>query len=309
MGSAIVNGFRTSRAAWPVAVILWAWSVLLAGPASMPFLAWLRGQLAYTPEGDRLLERFRFDLFAELTRSAQGPAWAALMGSIVAMVIVATLGRAFITGGLVDALSADASGSTLSRFFGGAGRSFLRNLALLVVNGMAMALAILLTSVITGVMAMPLQGSPSPLIAFLGLFGPLAVTGLIAVFFLIVYDYACIRTARGAGVWRGWLGAMLFVARRAFGAFGLWLAAGVATAVAALVYLGFRTLVPAGTWPLIVLMIVVQQLFVLVRAGIRVALVAAELHYMPVPAAAAVEPGPAPASPAPEPEPREQMSA
>jgi len=66
-------------------------------------------------------------------------------------------------------------------------------------------------------------------------------------------------------------------------------------------YLGFRDTVPAGTGPLILLMAVVQQAFVVVRSWLRVALLGSEIALVdrlrPLPVA------PEPPQPAGEPEP------
>jgi hypothetical protein len=85
---------------------------------------------------------------------------------------------------------------------------------------------------------------------------------------------------------------------------GTW---GVNTVLGALalgLYVAFRNAVPAGTGPLVLLMLVVQQAFVLVRSWLRVALLGSEIalvqHLRPLPVAKepsqlAVEPLPGPA--------------
>ena len=69
-------------------------------------------------------------------------------------------------------------------------------------------------------------------------------------------------------------------------------------ALALALYVAFRNAVPAGTLPLVLLMVVAQQAFVLARSGLRVALLGSEIALLerlrPTP--------PAPAPPAPEPD-------
>jgi hypothetical protein len=71
-------------------------------------------------------------------------------------------------------------------------------------------------------------------------------------------------------------------------------------------YVAFRHAVPAGTGPLVLLMVVAQQAFVLVRSGLRVALLGSEIALVerlrPLPSAPA-PPAPGPAQPVAEPEP------
>jgi hypothetical protein len=298
MRYALADGLVAARRAWPVALVLWAWTLVLAGPASLPFFNWLRGQIGYSPEGDLLLQRFRLDLFAELSHSAQGSAWAALAGAVVAMLFVAAIGRAFVTGGLIEAMSPAATGPMLWRFFGGAGRWFLPNLALLVINATAMFVVLAIASVATAIAVSPLADTSSPAVAWIALVGPLAVSGIVVLLFAIVYDYACIHVARQSGIWRGWLGALWFVARHLVGAAGLWIVIALLTAAGLAVYLGVRSVVPASNWPLIVFMVILQQTFMLGRAWLRAALVAAEVRYAPVPV---LPPAPAPAPAAPPP--------
>ena len=84
---------------------------------------------------------------------------------------------------------------------------------------------------------------------------------------------------------------------------GTWGVNAVLGALALGLYVAFRNAVPAGTGPLVVLMVVAQQAFVLVRSGLRVALLGSEIALVerlrPLPAPAppqpAVEPLPGPA--------------
>lgn len=293
MTAALAEGFRTARRAWAVALVLWVWTLFVAGPASMAFFSWLRGQIAYAPEADLLLQRFRFDLFAELARSSEGAVWAAIFGGLFATMALAAIGRAFTTGGLVEALAPGSSGPVMWRFFGGAGRWFLPNLGVLVLNGVAMVAVVLIVSLVAGIAVRPLTDTLSLPLAWIEHAGPIAAAGLVLLFFAIVYDYACIHVARQVRPWRAWRSAVAFVARRLFGAVGLWIVMALLTAVVLLAYLGYRTVATSTTWPLIVMMVAAQQLFIVVRAFLRAALVAAEIRYLPALPAPVVQPEPA----------------
>jgi hypothetical protein len=91
---------------------------------------------------------------------------------------------------------------------------------------------------------------------------------------------------------------------------GTWGANALLVALALGLYLAFRDAVPARTGPLVLLMAVAQQAFVLARSWLRVALLGSEIALVerlrPLPAApapAAPEPAGEPPQPVFEPEP------
>jgi hypothetical protein len=67
------------------------------------------------------------------------------------------------------------------------------------------------------------------------------------------------------------------VARHPLATLGLWAGNALLVLAVALAYLVLRNLVPAATWAGIVLMAVAQQLVMLARAGLRIALFASEI--------------------------------
>jgi hypothetical protein len=284
MRRAVGGGVRSAWRAWPVALVLWLWTLLLAGPALGVFAAWLLPRLAYAPEGDVLLGQFSVGMLVELMRAGDGGARAMIVGAVAGMVVTAAVGRAFLMGGLIEVLrpvGADAATEAplLARFFGGAGRWFLPNLGLLALTASGGALAVTAAFFAVRLVTAPLAESSSAVLGSVALLGPPVAAAVVVILFSLVYDYACIGRARPRGFWAAWLGAIAFVARRLPGALGLWLAAGGLVALAAAAYLAFRSVVPADTWPWIVVMIAAQQAFTLVRAWLRTALVGAEIRY------------------------------
>jgi hypothetical protein len=129
--------------------------------------------------------------------------------------------------------------------------------------------------------------------------GAVAVAALVILLALLALDAARIRIVREDAR------RVLTVVRSGFavvlGHPGKWLGTWGVNAILGVLalglYIAFRNAVPAGTGPLILLMLAAQQLFVLVRAGLRVALLGSEIALVerlrPLP------PAPAPAAPEP----------
>jgi hypothetical protein len=168
----------------------------------------------------------------------------------------------------------------MHRFFRGAGRFFLRNLVMLVLNTVLLALLAGLLFVLGRAVTKPLEDTLSVSLAWLRALLPLALGGIGAWFALMVYDYACVRlvTEDNRRPVRTWLSAIGFTARRFFPAAALWLLPGLLLAVAAVVLLAPTAGIPATTGA-VLLVFVVQQLFTLARAWLRAAVVASEIEF------------------------------
>jgi hypothetical protein len=171
--------------------------------------------------------------------------------------------------------------STMHRFFRGAGRFFLRNLVMLVLTAIGLLLLPAALYLLFGYMVKPLEGTTSEALAWLRVLLPPIAGGLGAVFFLLVFDYACIRLVceRSHRPFSSWFSALAFVGRRFPSTLALWVLPGLLAAAALLLYFGYSHAVPGVTGGRILALVIVQQLVVLVRAVVRAATVAAELHY------------------------------
>jgi hypothetical protein len=171
--------------------------------------------------------------------------------------------------------------STLHRFFKGAGRFFLRNLVMLVLSAVGMLVVASALYLLFGFLVKPLEDTTSEALAWVRMLLPVVVGGLGAVFFLLVFDYACIRLVceRSHRPFASWFSALVFVGRHFPSTLALWVLPGVLAAAALLVYFGHAHALPTVTAGRIIVLVIVQQLVVLVRAVVRAATVAAELHY------------------------------
>ena len=171
--------------------------------------------------------------------------------------------------------------STMHRFFRGAGRFFLRNLVMLVLTAVCLLLAASALYALAGFLVKPLEDTTSVALARLRMILPPVAGGLGAVFFLLVFDYACIRLVceRSHRPFATWCSAVAFVGRHFPSTLALWVLPGLLVVGALLVYFGYSHAVPAVTAGRILFLVIVQQFVIVARAVVRAATVAAELHY------------------------------
>jgi hypothetical protein len=169
----------------------------------------------------------------------------------------------------------------MHRFGRGAGRFFVRNLRLLLLHLVAAgALVVAVAAVGVGI-TWPWRHSVHAVPAFLTLAVPGVMTLFGLAFFSIVLDYARIRLVAGDGrlMVSVWLGALRFVVRRLGGALGVWVSLTVMIVLATVLFGAYGQLVPSTTWTQVVLLVIAQQVFMIVRSGLRIALLSAEIDY------------------------------
>jgi hypothetical protein len=280
------------------AALLWLANLVLAAVVVGPFWLRLHGALAHAPAGDRLLEGLSVGLLVDLAREHGG-----LLGPLILSTLpvlgAALLFNAFAAGGVLEVLIADRPGTVFERFAGGGARFFGRFLRVGVLAGVVVTVvagSVLGATAAATRNAWESEWEPAPLFGWLA---GVAVAGLAVVVVLLALDLARVRIVRDGRrrVMRALFGSLWLVLRHPVATVGLWIAVAALFGVVLALYLGLRSLVPAASWPGIVLMIVVQQAVMLARAGLRVALFAGEVEVVErlLPA------GPGPTPPADEP--------
>jgi hypothetical protein len=281
MNATITAALRSGLAAsWrrpKLVLTVWAWSLLLALAASLPFFRWLAEALSRSPEAELLARRFSFALFFELQQQAE-PAMAMVWGAALGALLLGFLANPLLAGGVLEALGSRDDRPFLHRFFRGAGRFYGRFLGLLLWSAAAAAVVAGLVAAALGAALDGLRESawePGALVAQVLVIG--AVVAVLALFWMGL-DYSRIEVSRGdgRGVWRAFLSGLRFVLRHRGRAFGLLAASWVLLGLLAAAYLAFRQAVPSHTAGLIALMFAAQQAFMLARTGLRVATLAAE---------------------------------
>ena len=297
MTARIIDGLRTAARNSKLTWLLWAWYGLLALVPAFPVWRWWNQVLGSSPEGAAVLKRFDLGVFLDLTRS-EGVGGLGLMSSAAAAAAgLALVSSAFAFGGILEVLgSEDDQRPFMHRFFRGGGRFFWRYLRLAIMAAVGVALATGLVSAILTAVLKPLSESEWEPGFYLAGAITVAVVLLTAAVFLLALDYARIRVARDDSrrMLRAYAAGIGFVLRRAVSVYGIAFAFLVIEAAFVVAHLAYETNAPAaGTWGAIAALVLVQQVVVLSRVFVRVAMVATERSFY---AAALPEPLPAPAA-------------
>lgn len=279
MVAPIVLGLRRAVRLPGLAALLWCANLLFAAVVAVPFWLRLHGAIAAAPAGDRLLEGFSFGLLADLAREHGG-----LLGPLVLSVLplfgVMLLVNAFTAGGVLEVLQGGRPGPLLERFGSGGMRFFGRFLRVLVLAGIVLAIAVGSIVGATAAATRDLRESewePAPLVGWLA---GLLLAGLVTLIVLLALDLARVRIVRDRRhrVMRAFFGSLWLAVRHPVATVGLWITVAALFGIVLALYLGVRSLLPAVSWFGIALMVVVQQVVVFVRGGLRVALFAGEVE-------------------------------
>jgi len=298
MAARIIDGLRAAARNATLTWLLWAWYGLLAIVPAFPVWRWWNQVLGASPEAAAVLKRFDLGVFLDLTRS-EGVGGLGLMSAAVAAAAgIAVVSSAFAFGGILEVLgSEDDRRSFMHRFFRGGGHFFWRFFRLAIMAVVGVALATGLVSALMTALTKPLAESEWEPGFYLAGAITVAVVLLTASLFLLALDYARIRVARDGlrSMLKAYASGLGFVLRHLFTTYGIGIAMLLLEVALVLCYLVYETNAPAaGTWGAIVMLLALQQLVVLGRVFVRVAMVAAERS---VYAAAAAVPLPVPIVP------------
>jgi hypothetical protein len=303
---ALGYGLGTAARRPRLALMLWAWNLAIAAIVTAPVWRWWTDALSNAPAADGLLDGLDLAILAELTRYDRTSVWSLVRSSLGAGILAALLTNALVVGGILEVLLTDDSRSFMHRFFRGAGHFFWRFLRMLVMSVVAGLIALIAAGAAVGLIVRPLAESTWEPGWVLAAFIQLVILGLVVLWFYLALDYARIRVALDDSrrTLRAWLGSLGFVCRRFFGTYAITTVIALLLLVLAGLYLGYCGVIPAKTRATILLMLLVQQAFMIVRSGLRVAHLGAEVeYYRHVRAMAPVSIAPAVSEPEPGPEP------
>ena len=309
---AIGYGLGTAARRPRLALTLWVWNLAIAAVVTFPVWRWWSDAFGNAPATDSLLNRLDFAVLTDLTHYNRTSVWSVARSGLTAGVFVALLTNALLVGGVLEILLTDDSRSFMHRFFRGAGHFFWRFLRMLAMSVVAGLIALTAVGAVLGLILRPLSESAWEPGWVLAAIFQLVVLGIVGLWFYLALDYARIRVALddSRGTLRAWAGSLGFVCRRVFGTYVITIVIALFLVAAAGLYVGYCAGVPAGTRATIVLMLVVQQVFMIARSGLRVAHLGAEVdYYRQIRAMAPIGVAPAaaaePAAPEPAPAPRE----
>lgn len=271
--ASLVAGLRRASAQPRLALMLWLVNLVLALVAAGPAASTLHALLADAPAGDRLLEGFSFGIAADLLKAEPGR-FRLLFALVIVAAVLALLANTATTGGVLDVLTTDDRRRFLHRFGRGAGRFFGRFLRAGLAAGLVVAAGAAVATAALRLLKRRLEDSPwEPMPFALGLAWLVLVAGL-AVLVLLALDVGRIGIVRedGRSALRACWTGLRFVLRHPFAVLGIWAGCACLFGVVLAAYLGVRSTVPAASALGIALMVVAQQLVMLARAGLRVAL-------------------------------------
>ena len=298
---AIGYGLGTSTRRPRLALTLWVWNLVIAAVVAFPVWRWWSDAFGNAPATDSLLNRLDFAVLTDLTQYNRTSVWSVAWSSVTAGIFVALLTNSLLVGGILEILLTSDSRSFMHRFFRGAGHFYWRFLKMLLMSVVAGLIALAAVGAVLALILRPLSASawePGWVLAAILQF---AVLGVVMLWFYLALDYARIRVALDDSrrTLRAWAGALGFVCRRVFGTYAITILIALLLLVVAGLYVGYCAAIPENTRTTILLMLVVQQVFMIVRSGLRVAHLGAEVdYYRQVRALAPIGVAPAAAEPA-----------
>lgn len=282
MITSLFKGFWAAVRTPKLALLLWAWSLILGFAAAWPARAWFGPALNVRVETDGLLTRFNMGTFVDLFKYQDTQPVQLLVAAAMGVALIALAGGAFVNGGVLEVLGSQGEPRTfMHRFFRGGGHFFWRYTRLmLLAYGPAVIVAGLVAAAM-GALTRPLADSEWEPAGLFWTAVTLLVVGIVAGWFLLALDYARIQVARddARGMFKAYLKALGFVLRHAIATYAIWVTALVATGALLLAYLWHESTWTVSNWAAIWILIAAQQVLVLARAGVRVAQVAAERAY------------------------------
>jgi hypothetical protein len=283
MTASIKVGLREARRHAKLVWLLWAWFGLLALVPAVPAWSWWNGVLGSSPEAASVLQRFDLGVFLDLTAGKGISGLGLLAGAAAAVGLIAVVSSAFAFGGILEVLASAADRrSFMHRFFRGGGHFFWRFLRLAIIAGVCLVVATGIVSALqTGMASVAGDSEWEPAGYLAGLAGGVLFL-VVAGFFLLALDYARIRVSRddSRGMLRAYASGLGFIVRRIFTVYGIAVAILVVEVALVLCYVAYETNArAAGTWTAIAALFIIQQVVVLGRVFLRVALIGAERHF------------------------------
>ncbi len=276
---AIKKGLNDIRANKSAVLLLWVANLILALVVALPVFGWL-GKMNHTVEAQTMLNSFSLPLLFDLGQYDFSTVLR-LIGTLVFWLAVgASLVGTFMSGGVLTVLAAPSSQPFLEHFFAGAGRYFPRFLRLLLGAGLCAGVMLMGLNVLLGMLVARLSENASELTPLLLGLSQGIITVLVGTVFLLALHYARIETVvDGTGsMARAYLRSLVFVFRNILRVFALILFFAVLAGLVYLLYEGLRTVLPNTAWPLILLLMGIQQIVVLARTAFQVGLYGAELE-------------------------------
>jgi len=284
-----IKGLKSSFHRRRLAPRLWAANFLYSLLVIAPLAFVLHDQASHSLTAADILAKTDVHWLTDLSTRFMnmGPL---LTGLLLAAIVLYLLLAVFLNGGIIGNLVRPGARTSLADFFHDCGLHFWRFLRLALLS---LPFYLLIAGVLHGLVALLLRSlsrraaTEWPVVAAssLRLLALVLLLGLVS----MLFDYAKIGLAasgRRSVLKETWL-ALKFIARRFFGAWTLYLLAGLVFVALTLLYLEVARVLPQGKPLLALLAFLWQQLYILGRQASRVIFYATELelarHYQEPP--------------------------
>ncbi len=279
---------RSIRAGWSAAVrerklvaVVWFCNLALSLAAGWAVWRWFGAAFNTAPEADKLLDGFNLPVIIELFQYDRFSPFAAMSGAVTGLGIAALLLGPAMAGGIYEVLASHDGRPALHRFGRGAGHfygRFLRLTAIALVAGVVLAGIV---SAIFGAIVMRIDDAGFERAWVVARFGSLAITLLVFLIAIVALDFARVRVVvdDGRAMLRTYARAFRFVLANAGALFVIYAAIVVTFGVVSAIVTAISDVMPGRPWAGIIVVVLLEQVAMIVRAGFRVARAGASLEF------------------------------
>jgi hypothetical protein len=268
------RALRTPR----LTLLLYCFNLLLAFPVAHAFHATLQKEFGRSLAPERLLPGFDFTVFADFL-NLHGGAVDAVLRTVVPLALLGMIVGPFLTGGVIAAVRAQEAPVSVRKFFRDGGYHYGRMFRLFLLFGLVTVLLLaggitLLGGIVSAVDDDAVSEVSSIVAALFG-------TGIICLLLAVVFAAAeftriAVVASDSRRMVRAAVTGIGFAFRNIGAIAGLFLLFVVAAAVLIAAYWWFEGMFTAESGPTIAFLFLLQQLFVVLRIVLRIALIAGE---------------------------------
>lgn len=275
------KGFRNTVQSLRMVTLIYLVTLILGLSLSIPFMSTLKEASGLSLDTAKLLKGFDYTAFKEIMRF-HGEGIRTFFGIGFWVSLFFLILSVFLTGGILGRLSDMSRDFSLKSFFGDCGMLFGRFFRLSIYTLLMHLLVAVIVYTPLGLIFMgKFEGGASEK-QFFYLFLIFAIIHIIvAIWLLIITDYTRIMLvgSKSKKVLKQFWKALKFVSHRFFGTYGLYLLLLVAPVIILILYFKLSGLLNVASALMILLMLLIQQLFIWLRAGFRVWIFASQVSY------------------------------
>lgn len=275
--SCLKSGIRRMWENKRMVVTFYAVNLLIGLLVTLPFRNVLGSFVGHSLTGEKLAGRFDMDFLFDFLTNNKG-AVDAITGLIFVAAALYGLAGLFLSGGAFTVIAGE-GGYSASVFWGSAARHFGRFFRLFLWSVPVFAIFYCVQFIETGIVRLVFGGDPYQNVLYWGGWVRLGLAYIGILFYTMAFDYARIylvlhdeRRTRFA-MWQG----TKFSFTHPFKTFGLALTVFVTGAIVLVIYNPIADLLIAPHALVVILLIIVQQLYMVFRMGLKLTLYASQV--------------------------------